>query len=84
MEHKAKRDRENKKREALPRKKRNANERRRKRQARAAMRGSETKAAERRRGVIVSRGATTGKGSQGRKKQTDRRKTCNDAMYKYA
>lgn len=56
------------------REKRNANERRRKRQARAAMRGSETKAAERRRGAIVSRGAATGKGSQGRKKQTHRRK----------
>ena len=47
--------------------KRNANERRRKRQARAAMRGSETKAAERRRGAIVRHGAATGKGSQGRK-----------------
>lgn len=35
--------------------------------SRAAMRGSETKAAERRRGAIASRGAATGKGSQGRK-----------------
>lgn len=35
--------------------------------SRAAMRGSETKAAEQCRGAIVSRGATTEKGSQGRK-----------------
>lgn len=35
--------------------------------SRAAMRGSETKAAERRRGAIVRHGATTGKGPQERK-----------------
>ena len=67
MGHKAKRDREIKKRGSTTAEKRNANERRRKRQARAAMQGSETKAAERRRGAIVRHGATTGKGSQGRK-----------------
>lgn len=42
--------------------------------SRAAMRGSETKAAKRRRGAIDSRGATTGKGSQGRQKQTHKKK----------
>lgn len=67
MGHEAKRDREIKKEGGTTAEKRNANERRRKRQAQAAMRGSETKAAERRRGAIVSRGAATGKGSQGRK-----------------